>query len=168
MRFAVILQHVIMAYHVQRANIITSKKAGVRKSCYPCILRLRHQSLIVHSRSKVVHVHLLYDDIYSVQIWITRGEGGKGEGGKMSAPSSSSLSVITVTSYRRKIWLLYLFLDIIKRAVFGLACVACKAARGEHAKGRGGLLSFFLIVRLRHFFFPPPPPPPKWRLLRSL
>ena len=84
MRFAVILQLVIMAYHVQRANIITSKKAGVRKSCYPCILRLRHQSLIVHSRSKVVHVHLLYDDIYSVQIWITRGgrgEGEKGEGG---------------------------------------------------------------------------------------
>ena len=75
----------------------------------------------------------------------------------MSAPSSSSLSVITVTSYRRKIWLLYLFLDIIKRAVFGLACVACKAARGEHAKGRGGLLSFFLIVRLRHFFFRHPP-----------
>ena len=86
MRFAVILQHVIMAYHVQRANIITSKKAGVRKSCYPCILRLRHQSLIVHSRSKLVHVHLLYDDIYSVQIWITRGggrgEGWKGEGGR--------------------------------------------------------------------------------------
>ena len=30
-------------------------------------------------------------------------------GGKMSAPSTSSLSVITVASYRRKIWLLYLF-----------------------------------------------------------
>ena len=28
----------------------------------------------------------------------------------MSAPSSSNLSVITVTSYRLKIWLLYLFL----------------------------------------------------------
>ena len=51
--------------------IITSKKARVRKSCYPCILRLRHQSLIVYSRAKLVYVHLLYDDIYSVQIWIT-------------------------------------------------------------------------------------------------
>ena len=32
----------------------------------------------------------------------------------MSAPSTSSLSVITVTCYRRKIWLLYLFLAIYK------------------------------------------------------
>ena len=31
-------------------------------------------------------------------------------GGEMSAPSTSSLSVITVASYRRKTWLLYLFL----------------------------------------------------------
>ena len=33
-----------------------------------------------------------------------------------------------------------LFLAIIKRALFGLACVACLAVQGEHAKGRGGLL----------------------------
>ena len=31
----------------------------------------------------------------------------------MSAPSTSSLSVINVTSYRRKIWLRYLFLPFI-------------------------------------------------------
>ena len=35
---------------------------------------------------------------------------GGGGGGKMSAQLTSSLSVITVTSYRRKIWLLYLYL----------------------------------------------------------
>ena len=33
-----------------------------RKSCYCLILRLRHQSLIVHSRSKLVHVYLLLHD----------------------------------------------------------------------------------------------------------
>ena len=33
-----------------------------RKSCYRLILRLRHQSLIVHSRSKLVHVYLLLHD----------------------------------------------------------------------------------------------------------
>ena len=33
-----------------------------------------------------------------------------------------------------------LFLAIIKRALFGLACVACLTVQGEHAKGRGGLL----------------------------
>ena len=55
------------------------------------------------------------------------------------------------------------FLAIIKRALFGLACVACLAVQGEHAKWRGGLLFFSLIVRPRHFFFcpPTPPPPPK-------
>ena len=54
------------------------------------------------------------------------------------------------------------FLAIIKRALFGLACVACLAVQGGHAKGRGGLLFFSLIVRPRHFFFcPPHPPPPK-------
>ena len=31
----------------------------------------------------------------------------------MKAPSTSNLSVITATSYRRKIWLLYLFLPFI-------------------------------------------------------
>ena len=83
-----------------------------------------------------------------------RGEGGGGVGGKMSGPSTSSLSVITVTTF---------FLAIIKRALFGLACVACLAVQGEHAKGRGGLLFFSLIVRPRHFFFfsPAPPPPPQ-------
>ena len=35
------------------------------------------------------------------------------EGGKISASSTSSLSVITVTSYRHKIWLLYLFLSFL-------------------------------------------------------
>ena len=74
-------------------------------------------------------------------------------GGKMSGPSTSSLSVITVTTF---------VLAIIKRALFGLACLACLAVKGEHAKGRGGLLFFSLIVRLGHFSFcPPPPPPPK-------
>ena len=33
-----------------------------RKSCYRLKLRLRHQSLIVHSRSKLVHVYSLLDD----------------------------------------------------------------------------------------------------------
>ena len=33
-----------------------------RKSCYRLTLRLRHQSLIVHSRSKLVHVYSLLDD----------------------------------------------------------------------------------------------------------
>ena len=50
-----------------------------------------------------------------------------------------------------------LFLAIIKRALFGLACVACLAVQGEHAKGRGGLLFFSLIVCPRHFFFLSPP-----------
>ena len=42
--------------------------------------------------------------------------------------------------------------------------------QGEHAKGRGGLLVFSLIVRPRHFFLRPlpPSPPKKWRLLGSL
>ena len=52
------------------------------------------------------------------------------------------------------------FLAIIKRALFGLACVACLAVQGDHAKGRGRLLFFSLIVRPRHFFFCPPAPPP--------
>ena len=58
-----------------------------------------------------------------------------------------------------------LFLAIIKRALFGLACVACLAVQGERAKGRGGLLFFSLIVHPRHYSFcspaPAPPPPPK-------
>ena len=33
-----------------------------RKSCYCLILRLQHQSLIVHSRSKLVHVYSLLHD----------------------------------------------------------------------------------------------------------
>ena len=49
-----------------------------------------------------------------------------GGGVKMSGPSTSSCH--------------NLFLAIIKRALFGLACVACLTVQGEHAKGRGGLL----------------------------
>ena len=46
--------------------IITSKKKQELEN----LLRLRHQSLLVHSRPKLVHVYLLlYDDIYSVRIW---------------------------------------------------------------------------------------------------
>ena len=68
MRFEVILQHAIMAYHVQVAHelhvISRLHSCRVRKSCYRPILRLRHQSLIVHFWSKLVHVYsLLYDDI---------------------------------------------------------------------------------------------------------
>ena len=54
----------------------------------------------------------------------------------MSAPSTSSFSVITVTCYRRKIWFTrftFFFWQFIKRALFGLACLAYWAARGEHA-----------------------------------
>ena len=47
-----------------------------RKSCYRLIFRLRYQSLIVHSRSNLVHVYsLLYDDIYSVRMWRTGTSG---------------------------------------------------------------------------------------------
>ena len=49
---------------------------------------------------------------------------------------------------------------IIKRALIGLAYVACagqiissQAAPGALAKGREGLLPFSLLVRPRHFFF---------------
>ena len=68
MRLAVILQHAIMACHVQIAHefhiISRLDSCRVRKSCYRPILRLRHLSLIVHSPSKLVHVYLLlYDDI---------------------------------------------------------------------------------------------------------
>ena len=68
MRLVIILQHAIMAYHVQIAHklhvISRLDSCCVRKSCYCLILRLRHLSLIVHSRSKLVHVYsLLYDDI---------------------------------------------------------------------------------------------------------
>ena len=123
MRFAIILQHAYMAYHVQRAergrpfdfwgggrrrvwvisenNILKTDLEQIlqgntwhtialyvreeilspevwgkkiltpRKSYYRLILRLRHQSLIVHSRSKVVHVYsLLHDE------WITAGRLG--------------------------------------------------------------------------------------------
>ena len=39
--------------------------SACRKSCYRLILRLRYQSAILHSQSKLVHVYsLLYDDIY--------------------------------------------------------------------------------------------------------
>ena len=41
-----------------------------------------------------------------------------GEGAKMSAPSTSSLSVVTITGYRRKIWLLYLLYGISPHEVF--------------------------------------------------
>ena len=52
--------------------IITCNRARVRKSFYRLILRLRHHFLIVHSRSTLVNVYsLLYEDIYSVQIWKT-------------------------------------------------------------------------------------------------
>ena len=68
MRLAIILQHAIMAYHVQIAHELHVKSrlhsCRVRKSCYRLILRLRHLSLIVHSRSKLVHVYwLLYHNI---------------------------------------------------------------------------------------------------------
>ena len=42
--------------------------------------------------------------------------------GKMSAPSTSILSVITVTRYRRKIWLLYL-LPSMNLAVMTLSAI---------------------------------------------
>ena len=68
MRLAIILQHAIMAYHVQIAHelhvISRLDSCRVRKSCYLPILRLRRLSLIVHSRSNLVHVYLLlYNDI---------------------------------------------------------------------------------------------------------
>ena len=64
MRLAIILQLAIMAYHVQivphELHVISRLHSRrVRKSCCRPILRLRHRSLIVHSRSKLVHVHLL-------------------------------------------------------------------------------------------------------------
>ena len=69
MRLAIILQLAIMAYHVlivlHELHVISRLHSRrVRKSCYRPILRLRHLSLIVHSRSKLVHVYwLLYHDI---------------------------------------------------------------------------------------------------------
>ena len=76
--------------------------------------------------------------------------------------------------------------SIIKRVLIGLACVAWAGnyqitgrARGTR-EGRGGLLSFSLLMRPRHFFFRPSSPPPNktkqqqqqqqqnWRLLRRL
>ena len=68
MRLAIILQHAIMAYHVQIAHelhvISRLDSCRVRKSCYLPILRLRRLSLIVHSWSNLVHVYLLlYNDI---------------------------------------------------------------------------------------------------------
>ena len=36
-----------------------------RKSCYRLILRLRHQSLIVHYRSKLIHVYSLLHDEFN-------------------------------------------------------------------------------------------------------
>ena len=67
MRLAIILQLAIMAYHVQivahELHVISRLHSRrVRKSCCRPILRLRHLSLIVHSRSKLVH-SLLYHDI---------------------------------------------------------------------------------------------------------
>ena len=67
MRFAIILQHA-PSYNVQIAHNYMQQSRlhsfRVRKSCYRPIQRLRHQSLIVHSRSKLVHVYsLMYDDI---------------------------------------------------------------------------------------------------------
>ena len=69
MRLAIILQLTIMAYHVQivphELHVISRlHSCRVRKSCCRPILRLRHLSLIVHSRSKLVHVYsLLYHHI---------------------------------------------------------------------------------------------------------
>ena len=66
MRLEIILQHAIMAYHVQIAHelhvISRLHSCRARNSCYRPILRLRHLSLIVHSRSKLVH-SLLYHDM---------------------------------------------------------------------------------------------------------
>ena len=49
--------------------IITSKKVRARKSCYRCqSCACDTNSLILHSRRKLVPLYLLYDDIYSVRI----------------------------------------------------------------------------------------------------
>ena len=82
----IILQHAIMAYHVQIAHelyvISRLDSCRVRKSCYLPILRLRHLSLIVHSRSKLVHVYLpLYDDITACEYGdLVLGECGGAHG----------------------------------------------------------------------------------------
>ena len=74
----------------------------------------------------------------------------------MSAPSTSCLSVITVTSYRRKIWLLYLLLflraryrDLVFFFCFYVVSVVAfflnsyapinvKPAQGERGRGEAG------------------------------
>ena len=66
----------------------------------------------------------------------------------MSAPSTSSFSVITVACYRRKIWLLYLFLAIYKAGAVWLSL------RSMLGRARG--TSVFDISS----FGPSPPPPP--------
>ena len=55
-----------------------------RKSCYCLILRWRHQSSIVHSRSKLIHVYLLlYDDITACEYGdLVLGECGTGAHGQ--------------------------------------------------------------------------------------
>ena len=59
----------------------------------------------------------------------------------------------------------FTFFFIIKRALFGLACVACLAAQGDTRSGEEDSSFFSLIVRPRHFFFcPPTPPPPKKKM----
>ena len=77
----------------------------------------------------------------------------------MSAPSTSSFSGITVTCYRRKIWLLYLFLAIYKAGAVWISL--------RSMLGRARRTCVFDIPS-----FAPPPPPrlclKKGRLLRSL
>ena len=65
----------------------------------------------------------------------------------MSAPSTSSFSVITVTCYRRKIWLLYLFLAIYKA---GAVWISLRSMLGRTRGTR--------VLDISSFAPPPPRP----------
>ena len=75
----------------------------------------------------------------------------------MSAPSISSFSVIVVTCYRRKIWLLYLFLAIYKA---GAVWISLRSMLGR-ARGTR-------VFDISSFATPSPCQKKKWRPLRSL
>ena len=73
-----------------------------RKSCYRVILRLRHQSLIVHPRSELVPVYSLpCDDIY-MQAACEYGELVLGECGTSTKYTSTEYRCVLVVQHRRQ------------------------------------------------------------------
>ena len=105
--------HIKVEHSILRAPKSTSRSQGAR------MVQLASARPSVHEVPRLIRgdikslfwVQLLSFLCSFDQLLIPLKRSIDGERGvKMSAPSSSNLSVITVTSYRRKIWLLYLFL----------------------------------------------------------